>query len=136
MDTQNKGQFEQLVSDIENELSQAEGGWNIEQGSLVIFQRESRDPSRRNNGGEYDYYKVYCPTGLGVDVWESWSCDIAPRRQYGGQEYSYDVIVGLDGLRRIAQLAIVTIAAKSWLAKEPGSMKNLKAAIRSLGEGN
>ena len=133
MDTR-KGQFELLMEDLEKEIANAEGGWSIENGRLVICQRESHDPSRRNNGGEYDYYKVYSPGGLGIDVWESWSCDFASRSQYGGEEYSYDVIVGLDGLRRMAQLADVTIAARSWLAKEPESMRKLKATIRSLGD--
>lgn len=133
MDTQ-KGQFELLMNDIENEILSAEGGWSIDDwGALVIVQRESQNPRMSNNGGDYYLYKNYKPTGLGVEVWESWSCDIAPRREYGGQEYEYNVIVGLDGLRRMAQLADVTIAAKSWLAKEPESMKKLKAAIRSLG---
>lgn len=134
MDTQ-KGQFEQLMNDIEKEIANAEGGWEISgRRTLMITQRESRDPSRSNNGGEYYLYKHYAPTGLGVEVWESWSCDIAPRTEYGGQEYSYDVIVGLDGLRRMAQLADVTIAARSWLNKEPESMRKLKRAIRSLND--
>ena len=128
-----KGQFELLMADIEKEISEAEGGWTLNSyGELVINQAVSRDPSRRNNGGEYDLYKIYVPDGLGVAVRETWSCDIAPRSQYGGDEAYFDCIMSTSGLERMAQLADVTIAARAWLAKEPGCMAKLKAAIRSL----
>jgi hypothetical protein len=134
-----KGQFELLVDDIEREIASAEGGWAIKDDDwegprLVVYQRVSRDPRRSHNGGEYDYWKTYAANGLGIEVTEGWSCDIADRGQYGGAEYGYDCCIGLEGLKRIAQLAEVTIAARSWLAKEPGCMKRLKSAIRALDE--
>ena len=134
MNENGKGQFEALMTDIENEIAESEGGYEIEKwaGRPCIIQRESRDPQMSNNGGDYFLYKFYKPDGLGIEVWEDWSCDIASRNQYGGREYYYDCIVSLDGLERMAKLATVTIAAKSWLAKEPGCMKELKKAIRAL----
>jgi hypothetical protein len=129
-----KGQFELLVDDIQGEIESAEG-WAIkDDGRLVVYQQLSRDPRRSRNGGEYDYWKTYAANGLGIEVTEGWSCDIADRSQYGGAEYGYDCCIGLEGLKRIAQLAEVTIAARSWLAKEPGCMKRLKSAIRALDE--
>jgi len=127
------GQFEDLMKGIETEVANAEGGWSIdeERNRLVVHQTVSRDPCRSNNGGEYNYYKIYSP-GLGVDATETWSCDIAPRSQYGGVEEHFDCIVSLDGLGRMAQLAEVTTAARAWLAKEPGCMARLKKAIRAL----
>ena len=127
-----KGQFELLMADIEQEVSNAEGGWWIEDGRLVIHQQVSRDPSRNQNGGEYDYYKSYIPDGLGIEVREEWSCTIAPRSEYGGNGVYYDCVISPDGLKRMAQLADVTIAARAWLAKQPGCMARLKQAIRSL----
>jgi len=131
-----KGQFETLVKDIEREIAGAEGGWDIVESwgglHLRVEQRTSRDPSRSNNGGEYYLWKRYIPDGLGVKVVEDWSCDIAERSRYGGEAAYYDCIISVDGLERIAKLADVTIAAKAWLAKEPGCMARLKQAIRSL----
>lgn len=128
------GAFEALMKDIEAELIEAEGGFKIEEwaGRLCIIQRESRNPRMSNNGGDYYFYKFYKPDGLGVEVWEGWSCDIAPRNEYGGDEQYYDCLISLEGLERMAKLATITIAAKSWLAKEPGCMARLKAAIRAL----
>jgi hypothetical protein len=105
-----KGQFEllALVEDIEREIEAAEGGWAIKDDGrprLVVYQRVSSDPRRSNNGGDYDYWKVFQVTGLGIEVTEGWSCDIAPRNEYGGAEYSYNCCIGLAGLKRIAQLA-------------------------------
>jgi hypothetical protein len=127
------GQFELLVEDIETAIRDAEGGWWINREELVVHEAISRDPSRRNNGGEYDYYRCYRP-GLGVVAYDDWSCDFASCDQYGGEKIEYDCILSLSGLRRIAQLADVTIAARAWLAKEPGCMSKLKAAIRSLND--
>lgn len=133
-----KGQFEQLVADIEGQIASAEGSWRMatwyhdQPPVLVITQQESRDPGRSRNGGEYTYWRNYRADGLGVEVWEDWSCDFASRDQYGGGRTYYDCIISADGLERIAKLADVTIAAKAWLAKEPGCMAKLKAAIRSL----
>ena len=126
-------QFELLVEDIEQAILGAEGGWWMSElnNELIVHTMESRDPRRRNNGGEYDYYRCY-RVDFGVTAYDDWSCDIAPCSQYGGDETEYDCIISLDGLRRIAQLADVTIAARAWLAKEPGCMKRLKAAIRAL----
>lgn len=133
-----KGQFEQLVADIEGQIANAEGGWWMGKvggdPALIIEQRTSRDPSRSNNGGEYYLWRNYCAGGMGVEVWESWSCDIASRSQYGGERTRYDCIVGSDGLERIAKLADVTIAARAWLAKEPGCMARLKSAIKALAD--
>jgi len=129
--TQKQGQFELLVADIEAEVANAEGWW-LQDNELWVLQRASLDSTRRYNGGEYDYYKVYSTSGLGVLAQETWSCEIAPRTQYGGEETFYDCIVSINGLHRMVQLAEVTTAAKAWLAKEPGCMSRLKAAIRAL----
>lgn len=112
-----KGEFERLVADIEQEITDAES-WHVDEfaNTLIIVQQESRDPSRSRNGGEYFYWKEYYADGMGVFVEETWSCDIAPRSQYGGTDDWYDCIISLDGLKRIAQLAdsrfVETV--KSW----------------------
>ena|GEM_PF-4127275 len=131
---ENRGQFERLVADIESAIAGAEGGWWIGRNKLVVHTRVSRDPLRSCNGGEYHYYRYYV-VDLGVTAYNDWSCDFADYRNYGdGEPVEYDCIVSLGGLERIAKLADVTIAAKAWLAKEPGCMKRLKAAIRSLAD--
>ena len=128
-----EGQFEKLMADIEKEVEDAEGGWLItDKGSLLIHQIVSRDPSRSHNGGEYNTYKYYTPSGLGVFVEEDWSCDIAPRSQYGGEESYYDCLVSTDGLERMARLAEVKVAAYAVINKEPGYMKRFQEAVSRL----
>lgn len=128
-----KGAFESLMADIEKTIATAEGDWSIRwDGSLIVTTIESQDPSRSNNGGEYDHYRIYKTSGLGIEAYDTWSCDFA-EYQYSDDQ-SYDCIVGSDGLGRMAQLAEVTTAARAWLAKEPGCMQRLKKAIRALGE--
>ena len=126
------GEFEKLMADIEKEVEDAEGGWLVNDGSLIIQQAVSRDPSRSHNGGEYDTYKEYTPNGLGVEVEETWSCDIAPRSQYGGEQSHYDCIVNLEGLELMAKLADLKVAARAVISKEPGWTKKIQAALSSL----
>ena len=127
------GTFEALMADIEIAISEANspdgGGWKMTWRGLVVTTQDSRDPSRSNNGGEYFYYRVYHPDGLGIQVIDDWSCDFADRR---GDEMYYNCLISANGLERMAKLAEVTLAARSWLNKEPGSMRLLKQAIRSL----
>ena len=128
------GQFEALVRDIETEVRDAQGGWYMRDNTLIVEQQTSRDPRRSRNGGEYYLWRNYQADGLGVVVWEDWSCEIAPRHEYGGDAVNYDCIVSADGLKRIAQLADITIAARAWLTKEPGCMARLRSAILALSD--
>jgi len=128
------GAFEALVQDIEKTIAGAEGGWEIRwDNTLVVTTQESDNPSKSNNGGDYYYYREFQTDGLGVIAYDDWSCDFANYASYRNEDRrEYDCIISVDGLRRIAQLAEVTIAAKAWLAKEPGCMKRLKSAIRAM----
>lgn len=127
-----KGQFEKLMADIEKKVENAEGGWRIVGGALLIHQDVSRDPSRSRNGGEYDTYKEYTPDGLGVSVEETWSCDIAPRTQYGGEQSHYDCLVSLEGLELMAKLADLKVVAHAVINKEPGWTKRIQSVLSSL----
>jgi len=71
---------DRLLADICKTLAAAEGdAWCDEDGSrLTIHTMVSRDPSQRNNGGEYDFYRIYQVTPVGVVVENDWSCDIQP----------------------------------------------------------
>lgn len=75
---------DRLLADICKALAAAEGGaWMDEEGQIVIHTTVSRAPSRRNNGGEYDYYRRYHIWSGGVYAFEDWSCDIQPCESRG-----------------------------------------------------
>jgi len=131
VDTKRQGAFEELASKIE-ELLPAEGDWWIseEQNELVIQTAVSRDPSRNRNGGEYDFHTSFKPVGDGVRVYQWSSCEL-PIDTMGIDSYTavtIPVIVGLDGLRRIAALVGLRAACKQFLARKLG-FADLKAAI-------
>ena len=131
------GVFERLVDDIERTIESAQGSWEIRYGdTLTVTTVESDNPQRSSNGGDYFYYRHYrvSPDGLGVIGYDDWSCDFSYGDDGDENLIEYDCIISVDGLKRIAQLTEVTIAAKAWLAKEPGCMSKLKAAIRALAD--
>lgn len=126
-----KGQYEMLMGDIVETLRDADGGWRItETGRMVIDTRIPDRPELSNNGGNYYHYRKYQPTGLGVEVWDDWSCDICDYQYSNNAEYK--CVVSLKGLERMAKLATLEIAAEAWVKKVPGSMKYLKDTIRAL----
>lgn len=126
------GAFEGLMADIEATMK-ITGQWKMSdwRDRLIIYTRLSERPERSSNGGDYDYFRVYHFDGLSVQAWDDWSCDFS---DYNDTPTEYNVIVSKSGLERMAKLATVTVAARAWLNKEPGCMKKLKDAIRSLGE--
>lgn len=130
MDTQ-KGAFELLMDDITKTLENGEY-WKMSswRDALIIVTKSPDKPELSNNGGDYEYFRIYQSDGLSVHVKDDWSCDFS-EYQYS-QDEDYNVVISKDGLERMAKLADVTIAAKAWLAKKPESMRRLKAAIRSL----
>ena len=128
-----QGQFEMLYKDIEDTIKNAEGGWTIRDGVLEVETIVSRDPSRSRNGGEYFHWREFRPDGIGgVCAGGAWSAEFDYERYNGDDTAQYDCIVSLDGLKRMAQMADLTIAARAWLAKAPGCMARLKQAVRSL----
>ena len=71
---------DRLLADICKTLESAEGrSWVSEDGrKLTIHTTVSRDPSRSSNGGEYDFYRIYRVTPVGVVAEGDWTCDIQP----------------------------------------------------------
>lgn len=63
-----------LVGDIINTLKDCVEWW-VDNNKVTVLTMESRDPSRRNNGGEYDYYRVFELTPEGTIAYDDWSCD-------------------------------------------------------------
>lgn len=93
---------DKLMEDLCRTLDKAEGkAWINEQGKLVIHTVVSRDPSRRNNGGEYDFYRTYQVTPVGVLAEEEWSCDIQPYD--GGADVYMTAVENLGPLLAQAQ---------------------------------
>ena len=130
-----QGQFEALYKDIEETIENAEGGWQIRDGVLEVDTIISRDPSRSRTSGEYCHWREFYPDGIGgVYARGCWSAEFDYEQCNGDDSAQYDCIVSLDGLRRMAQMADLTIAARAWLAKEPGCMARLKQAVRNLSD--
>lgn len=130
-----QGQFEALYKDIEDTIKEAEGGWCIRDGVLEVETIVSRDVSRSRNGGEYSHWREFHPDGIGgVYACGCWSAEFDYERYNGDDTAQYDCLVSLDGLKRMAQMADLTIAARAWMAKEKGCMAKLKRAVRSLGD--
>jgi hypothetical protein len=69
-----------LIHDLVEEVrcSRKNGGWHKMDGDeIIICTYPSRDPSRRFNGGEYDYYRRFKLSKDGVIATDDWSCEIA-----------------------------------------------------------
>ena len=76
----------------------------MDDGKIVVHTTVSRDPSRRNNGGEYDYYRVFRLTPVGVVAQDEWSCDICPCDE-GATVYG----VACDDLGPLFEAAQITV---------------------------
>jgi len=125
-----KGAFEALMARIEWVTEGAEDWWVGKDGSLIICTRTTTNTNQSFNGGDYTYEVWFTPTGLGVDETEWNSSDWCPGT--GELVDTYECVVSTEGLRRMAQLATITIAAKALVAKQPGSFGKLKKAVRAL----
>lgn len=128
------GQFEALYQDIYETIKDAEGDWKVSGDTLEVHTVVSRDISRSRNGGEYTHWREFRSEGIGgVNAWGSWSAEF-DYSQYHQDNEQYDCVVSPDGLKRMAQMADLTFAARAWLAKEKGCMAKLKQAVRSLND--
>lgn len=126
------GAFEELAEAIGN-LLPAEGGWRInEEGKeLVIHTTVSKDLRRSSNGGEYDFYTCFKPTGDGVLMYDDTSCEL---NMWGmGQHvdsFIFPCIIGLEGLRRIAASVGLRTTCEQFLKKQ-ASFAQLREAVEA-----
>lgn len=114
------GGYLELVEEIAS-LLPAEGGWWINgRGELVIHTEVSKDPSRSRNGGEYDFYMVFCPMGDRVLSYEDTSCELRIDRcgESGYAAAEYETIIGTEGLRRIAAMTGLIRVCELFLKKQ------------------
>lgn len=131
--TRPAGAFEELAGVIEG-LLPAAGGWWIDKddNELVIHTHVSSNPLKSRNGGEYDFYDCFHVTGDGILVYEATSCELnidrCGRDSYAA--YTIPVIIGLDGLRRIAALVGLRAACKQFLKRGIG-FNELKASVEA-----
>jgi len=124
------GAFEELANEIES-LLPAEGGWwiNEDHNELVVHTTVSRDPRRSSNGGEYHFYNCFAVVGDGILVYDDTSCELHIDRMGRDAGYVIPVIVGLDGLRRIAALVGLRAACKQFLQRGIG-FAELREAVK------
>lgn len=125
------GAFETLVGEIEA-LLPSEGGWwiNHNNGELVIHTCVSRDPRRSRNGGEYDFYTCFRPTGDGVLMYDDTSCELYIRGMGEDGGGIIPCIVGLEGLRRIAASVGLRVTCEKFLKKQ-ASFADLREAVEA-----
>jgi hypothetical protein len=128
------GEFEALVEDVTSTLRHADGWYRVINSSRIVIDTIISDrPELANNGGHYDHFRKYqCDGIFGVRAWNEWSCDCADMQNK--DDFIFECVLGDGGLERIARLAALTIAAESWLKKEPGCMQRLKEAVKALSD--
>lgn len=114
-----------LLADICKSLASAEDeAWIDEQGKLIIHKVVSRDPSRRNNGGEYDFYRVYRCTPVGVVAEDDWSCDI---QSYDGGSDVY--MTDIDDLCPLLAQAREIVEAAQRANRTPFDLEAAAASV-------
>ena len=118
-----KGEYERLMDTITLSVRSQEDDcpepYLDRIGCLTIVTRLPKRPELSNNGGDYEYWHRFIPTGFGVKSQEFWSCDI---QELDPEGETFGCLVSTEGLLRMSQLAILTIAAERWLKKEQGTL--------------